>query len=315
MFGEYKIYEDMLTAADALGSKKLPAAAERETLVTANLQKMVNVLSQWQIAQVGAEAEAMRQAAEKMKAQLASLAELQRDVLEKSKELARKDQFSKEDQSTAQQIARTKDEMGKILEGMLVDANIFPDMIISNELKAQLASIFEDVKQEDLDAIAKNKLKPADVPVQKEDAILAAIEAAKKIPQDMEMFLPNTSNTANWLLENFDNTEIPKLDNLPLPDELTDLIGALQKEQQDLADKVQGAASNQIFKAMQQGGPVTDGPQSGYSAQGKSGNQKPLDFEQGGRSAGGREGESKRRDGRQGGRRSRRPRHPCPAHE
>ena len=35
-----------------------------------------------------------------------------------------------------------------------------------------------------------------------------------------------------------------------------------------------------------------DGPQSGYSAQGKSGNQKPMDFEQGGRSAGGREGES-----------------------
>jgi hypothetical protein len=292
MFGEFKIYEDMLTAADALGSKKLPAATDRETIITANLQKMVNVLSQWQIAQVGAEAAAMRQAAEKMKAQLAGLAELQRDVLEKSKELARKDQFSKEDQSTAQEIARTKDQMGKIVEGMLVDANIFPDMIISNELKAQLASIFEDVKQEDLDAIAKNKLKPSDVPVQKEDDILKGIEATKKIPEDMEMFLPNTSNTANWLLENFDNTEIPKLDNLPLPDELTDLIGALQKEQQDLADKVQGAASNQIFKAMQQGGPVTDGPQSGYSAQGKSGNQKPLDFEQGGRSAGGREGES-----------------------
>jgi hypothetical protein len=292
MFGEYKIYEDMLTAADALASKELPAAADRETTIAANLQKMVNVLSQWQIAQVGAEAAALRQAAEKMKAQLAGLAELQRDVLEKSKELARKDQFSKEDHSTAQEIARTKDEMGKIVEGMLVDANIFPDMIISNELKAQLASIFEDVKQEDLDAIAKNKLKPGDVPVQKEDALLAAIEATKKIPEDMEMFLPNTSNTANWLLENFDKTELPKLDNLPLPEELTDLIGALQKEQQDLAAKVQGAASNQIFKAMQQGGPVTDGPQSGYSAQGKSGNQKPLDFEQGGRSAGGREGES-----------------------
>ena len=36
------------------------------------------------------------------------------------------------------------------------------------------------------------------------------------------MFLPKTSNTANWLLENFDKTEIPKMDNLPLPDALTD---------------------------------------------------------------------------------------------
>ena len=175
---------------------------------------------------------------------------------------------------------------------MLTDANVFPDMIISNELKAVLSSIFEDVKQDDLDAIANHKLKPSDVPVQKEDGILAAIEAAKKIPPDMEMFLPNKSNTANWLLENFDNTELPKMDNLPLPEDLTDMIGALQKEQEDLADKVQGAASNQLMKAIQQGGPIADGPQSGYSAQGKSGNQKPLDIEQGGRSAGGREGES-----------------------
>ena len=82
------------------------------------------------------------------------------------------------------------------------------------------------------------------------------------------------------------------MDNLPLPDELTDLIGALQKEQEDLADKVKGAASNQVIKAMQQGGPMLDGMQDGYSAQGKSGNQKPLDIEQSGRSSGGREGES-----------------------
>jgi hypothetical protein len=292
MFGELKIYEEMLTAADALGSKKIAEAAGQETGIAANLQKMVNVLSQWQVAQVGAEADAMRKTAEQMKAKLAALAELQRDVVEKSKELARKDQFSKDDQSTAEEIARTKDLMGKVIEGMLTDANVFPDMIISNELKAQLSSIFEDVKQDDLDDVTKKKLKPQDVPVQKEDWILAAIEATKKIPEDMEMFLPKTSNTANWLLENFDKTEIPKLDNMPLPDELTDVIGALQKEQEDLADKVQGAASNQVFSAIQQGGSIVDGPQSGYSAQGKSGNQKPLDFEQGGRSAGGREGES-----------------------
>jgi hypothetical protein len=292
MFGEFKIYEKMLTAAEALGSKTIPLAATKEAGIAANLQKMVNVLSQWQISQAGAEVDAMRKTAEQMKAKLDALAELQRDVLEKSKELARKDQFSKDDQSTAQEIARTKDLMGKVVEGMLTDAGIFPDMIISNELKAQLSSIFEDVKQEDLDDIEKRKLKPTDVPVQKEDSLMAAIEATKKIPEDMEMWMPAKSNTSNWLLENFDKTEIPNLDNLPLPDELTDLIGALQKEQQDLADKVQGAASNQIFKAMQQGGPVTDGPQDGYSAQGKSGNQKPLDFEQGGRSAGGREGES-----------------------
>ena len=292
MFGEFKIYEQMLTAADALGTNALPKAAGTETAVVTDLQKMVNILSRWELAQAGARADEMRKTAEEMKAKLTKLAELQREVIEKSKERARKDQVAKDDENTAAEIVRTKDVMGKTVEGMLTDANVFPDMIISNELKAQLSSIFEDVKQDDLDAIAKNKLKPQDAPVQKEDALLKAIEETKKIPEDMEMFLPNTSNTVNNLDENFDNTEIPKLDNLPLPDELTDIVGELQKEQEDLAAKVQGAASNQVLKAMQQGGPISDGPQSGYSAQGKSGNQKPMDFEQGGRSAGGREGES-----------------------
>ena len=292
MFGEFKIYEQMLTAADALGAKALPKAAGTEMAVVTDLQKMVNILSRWELAQAGARADEMRRTAEAMETKLTKLAELQREVIEKSKERARKDQVSRDDENTAAEIARTRDTMGKTVEGMLTDANVFPDMIISNELKAQLASIFEDVKQEDLDAIAKHQLEPQDAPVQKEDALLKLIEDTKKIPEDMEMFLPQTSNTVNNLDENFDQTEIPRLDNLPLPDELTDIVGELQKEQEDLAAKVQGAASNQVLKAMQQGGPITDGPQSGYSAQGKSGNQKPMDFEQGGRSAGGREGES-----------------------
>ena len=64
----------------------------------------------------------MRKVAELMKAKLGKLAELQREVLEKSKEMARKDQFSPEDQSTAAEIQRTKNLMSKVVEGMLTDA-------------------------------------------------------------------------------------------------------------------------------------------------------------------------------------------------
>ena len=292
MFTEFRVYEGMLEAADALGSKKFPAALEKENALVVSLTKMVDLLNEWQLAQAGARGDAMRQAAEKMKAKLDALAALQRDVVEKSKELARKDQFSPDDRSSAEEIQRTKDLMVEVVEKMLTDAAIFPDMNISNQLRTELTTVFEDVKQTDLDSIANNQLKPSDIPVQKEDELLKAIEDTKKIPEDMEMFLPKSSNTANWLLENFDKTEIPNLDNLPLPDEFTDLIGDLQKEQQSLEDKVQGAASNQVILAMQQGGVIADGPQDGYSAQGKSGNQRPMDIEQSGRSSGGREGES-----------------------
>ena len=211
MFAEFKIYEGMLTAADTLQSKAFPKAAEQETVLVSQLEKMVGVLGAWQLAQAGAQADAMRKTAEGMSAKLAALAELQREVLEKSKELARKDQFSKEDENTAQEIKRTQDLMSKVVEGMLTDANVFPDMIISNELKAVLSSIFEDVKQEDLDDIAKKKLKPGDLPVQKEDAILAGNRGHQKDSggHGNVSCRPSRAIPANWLLdENFDNTEL-----------------------------------------------------------------------------------------------------------
>ena len=315
MFGEFRIYEEMLAMADQLGSKAFPVAEERGGKVVTNLSKMVDLLNQWQLAQAGEKSAELRSAAEKMKAKLDALAELQREVVEKSKDLKRKDQFSADDINSATEIARTKDLMATVVEQMLLDTAIFPDMNISNELRGQLTSIFEDVKQTDLDAIAKNTLKPQDVPVQKEDGILKAIEATKKIPEDMEMYLPNTSNTANFLLENFDKTEIPKMENLPLPDEMTDIIGDLQKEQEDLSDKVKGAASNQVMLAIQQGGPdrrwhAERLQRAGQVWQPEAVGHRAI------RSFGGRpRGREQRRDGGQGGGRSRRPQGQGPPHE
>ena len=292
MFGELRIYEGMLGAAEDISQKRFPSATGREAKVVDGLARMVSLLNQWQLAKAGEKAEEMKKEAEKMKGQLDKLAVIQSAILEKSKELARKDQFSADDKSSADEIKQSKDLMAKVLEQMLTDAHVFPDMNISNELRDELVKIVEDVKQEDLDAIAKNELKPSEVAVQKEDGILKAIEETKKIPEDMEMWLPNVTTTAKTLQENFDKTEIPNLPNLPLPDQFTDLIGELQKEQQDIHDKVQDAASNQIALAAPNGNQVSDGPIPGYSAQGKSGNQRPQDMEQSGRSSGGREGES-----------------------
>ena len=85
----------MLAAADALGPQGVPGCGGEGNGGSRQISsKMVDLLNQWQLAQAGAKAEEMRKEAEKMKAKLAELAEIQRDVLEKSKELARKDQFS-----------------------------------------------------------------------------------------------------------------------------------------------------------------------------------------------------------------------------
>src|SRR5207247_1024006 len=133
--------------------------------------------------------------------------------------------------------------------------------------------IFEDVEQTDKQDIAEGKLKADEVPVQKEEGILAAIEQAKEVPADMEMWLPKKSDTAKWLLENFDKRELPEIPNLPLPDAFEDIVGKMLDEQKNL--DAEDAASNQAIAAMAQGWEIADGPQPGFSAQGKTGNQRP----------------------------------------
>jgi hypothetical protein len=293
MFGELRVYEEMLGAADKLQSKKFSDAAATEKGVVVNLAKILEFLNQWQLAKAAETEDALKKEAAAMKDKLDQLAAIQREIVEKSKELARKDEFRPEDQSAAKEIQQSKDLMAQVVEQMLTDAHIFPDLKPSNELRSELTQIYEDVIQSDKQEAAEGKLKPHDIAVQKEDGILQAIEQAKKIADDMEMWLPNKNDTTKWQLENFDKAEMPDIPNLPLPDAFEDLVGKLLDEQQGLAEQVQDAASNQAFaQNAANGWEVADGPMPGFGAQGRSGNQRPKKNEQTGRSSGGREGMS-----------------------
>ena len=138
-----------------------------------------------------------------MKEKLDKLAAIQREIVEKSKELSHRDQFRPEDIATAKEIQQSKDLMAEVVEQMLTDAHAFPDLKPSNELRSELTQIYEDVMQTDKQDVADGKLKPQEIAVQKEDGILQAIEQAKKIAEDMEMWLPDKNETQKWLLENF----------------------------------------------------------------------------------------------------------------
>ena len=293
MLGELRIYEDMLAAAEKLQNAKFPEAAILEKAIIVNLARIVEALNQWQMADAAAAADSLKKDAAEFKDKLGRLAEIQREIVEKSKELAHKDDFRPEDQSTAKEIQKSKDLMAEAVEQMLTDAHAFPELKPSNELRSELTQIYEDVIQEDKQAAAEGTLKPSEIAVQKEDSLLKAIEEAKKIAADMEMWLPNKNETQKWLLENFDKTEIPEIPNLPLPDAFEDIVGKLLDEQKGLDQQVQDAASNQAFAQNPANGwEIADGPMPGFAAQGKSGNQRPNKNEQTGRSSGGREGMS-----------------------
>jgi len=293
MFGQLKIYEDMLAAAEKLSGKQAAPATETEQRVVVNLAKMVELLNQWQLADAAEKAEDMRKKVEEMKGKLDKLAEIQREILEKSKELARKSEFKPEDVATAKDFKDQKDLMKDVLEQMTTDLQAFPETKSGNEMKGEIVSIFEDVQQADKDDVAKNKLKPQEIAVQKEQGILDGIEAAKKIAADMEMWLPSKTETQKWEMENFDKNEMPDIPMLPLADAFEDLVGNLMDAQKDIEDEVQDPASNQAMAMNPANGwEVRDGPMPGFGAQGRSGNERPNHNEQMGRSSGGREGMS-----------------------
>ncbi len=291
-FGAMKIYEDMLGAAEQLDTKKLQPAADTQQRVVDNLKRIVRFIEDGQKLQGAANMDKLRAQLAALKAKLDTLLALQKDVVEKSKDWLHKGKMDPEDMALAEEIKKTKQMMESVLEQMLVDAHVWPDIQSYEELRMSVNEIFEDVIQADKEDVNKNNLKPTEVAVQKEDGLMAAIEKAKKIEEDMEAWLPQKSDTTKWLDENFDKREMPDMPNLPLPDAMDDIVGNLLKEQQDIKDDAQDAASNQALAQAAQGWEIADGPMPGFSAQGKSGNTPPNKNIQNGRSSGGRQGMS-----------------------
>ena len=296
------VYADMLTSADKIQSELYPEAVVLQKTVMKNLVSILDSLNQWQLAEAGRKIDQMKNESADMKERLETLEAIQKEILEKSKELARKTDFRPEDVATAKEITKSKELMAAAIEQMLKDGHIFPDVKQGNEMQTELTKIFEDVIQADKQEAEQGTIKPNEIAVQKEDSLLKAIETAKKIDEDMEMWLPNEQNKTKWLLENFDKTEMPDMPMLPLPEEFEDLIGDLVEQQKDLADQIEDSAANQLFAQNPGNGQgVSDGNQDSFAAQGKSGNERPKSNEQAGRSSGGREGMS---DGEMAGKRA-----------
>ena len=291
-FGQFRIYEDMLTAADKLQSTDFAAAMTTQQGVIVNVSKLIAILSQWQLAAAAKEAEHLKEVAQAIDDKLGKLKNIQQQITNKSKEVARRNEAKPEDAATAKEIRDLKDLMAAAVEKMLTDAEIFPDIPNANELRSMLAEIFQDIQQSDLDEIKNNKQKVEEIAVQKEDAMLKGFEEAQKKTEEMEEWLPTSPEHQKWLLENFDKTQFPEMPQTPLPEAFTDLVGNLLKTQKNIQDDIQDSASNQFLPSGPVGGPVGDGQQGTLGGQGKSSNEAPNHNEQSGRSSGGREGMS-----------------------
>jgi hypothetical protein len=291
-FTSLRVYENMLVAAEALEGKQFPAAQKSEQQVIDDLSRILAGINRWQVAAAMKEAEKLQATAKAMAAKLEKLQAIQEKIVEKSKEIARKNEATPADLAAAEELRDLKDLLQEAIEQMLKDAHIYPDLTPANELRNILTEIWEDVAQTDKEAVRKGELKATEIAVEKDEALLDGLRKATELAKDMEHWLPNKNEMEQWNLENFDKTEFPAIPNLALPDQFTDLVGDLLEQQEKLAEKAQDASSNQLFASLPAGWDVKDGPWNAFGAQGKSGNERPNHNEQSGRSSGGREGMS-----------------------
>jgi len=184
LMGETKLYEQMIGSAEQIEGERFPAAAALCKQVLVDLARVLELLNTSQRSTAGDKADSLKEAAAGIREKLEALVEQQRAVVEKSKELAAKNEFRPEDVAVAKELAAKKEAIEKLIEQMLTDAHAFPDLRPMNELREELTKIYEDVIQQDTAQAAAGALKPSEIAVQKEESLLADLEKAAKTAED-----------------------------------------------------------------------------------------------------------------------------------
>ncbi len=151
------------------------------------------------------------------------------------------------------------------------------------DLRKDVNKIFEEIEK------AKEKAKSEKLEVSLEDL---GAGLATKMKEDLEMWMPDSADSAKWVLEEPLNKKPMKIPEMPLPKKLQDLVGELLQKADEFdedADDITSAWGDNLDQA---GWGVSDGPISSFSAKGKTGNDMPNNMEVSGRSGDGRRGKS-----------------------
>jgi hypothetical protein len=151
------------------------------------------------------------------------------------------------------------------------------------DLRKDVNKVYEEIEK------AANRDKAAKIEVGLEDL---GAGLATKMKEDLESWLPDSADSAKWVLEEPLNKKPMKIPEMPIPKDLQDLVGELLQKADEFdedADDITSAWGDNLDQA---GWGTSDGPISTFSAKGKTGNDQPNNMELGGRSGDGRRGKS-----------------------
>ena len=207
-------------------------------------------------------------------------------VIADSEELARKaPDLTTEQRAALNRTRGTEDKWADVFTDSVKDITKlteqgFADKSVANDYKEMVEQIEEASKNLTPDLVK--------LAVPREQS---GRELATALVEEMEMWLPNSPDHVQWMME--EPTDFPEIPMVPLPDQISDLVGDLIEQQDALNDAAEDKTSawaDSLAKGA--GWEVAGGPISNFSAVGKTGNQLPDNNELSGRSGDGRSGRS-----------------------
>ncbi len=211
----------------------------------------------------------------------------QSNILDETKGLLKEDLKtpSEEIAQKIQELAEIEDQWANILKNAFSDLSKLPETeAYDTALRDELVEIYSEIEKAAKELYEKN----ITLAVTKEQVTL---ELAKELISNTERWLPDIPDNLKWILEEpLDHPEVPLA---TLPDELTDIIGNLIMEEEDMVEEIEDVSSSyadSLDKGV--GWDTMDGPISNFSAKGVTGNTLPNNIEVSGRSGEGRTGRS-----------------------
>ncbi|MCC7191253.1 MAG: hypothetical protein IT444_00600 [Phycisphaeraceae bacterium] len=300
-----KVRGNMIISAERLDASTTPEAAVASAARNESIKKQDQVIADLKAIQQLLKGPALAEAKEESKDAIAGLkgakekvdklTDIQQKITEVSKQLQKTQDLSEGKEMDAQDLkdlAEARKALEDVMEQLIKDMHLLPDMSASNDLLEELSEVFEKVKQE---AGSENQ-QVSEVAVDRDEATLAALRAMqKKMGErigDLEMWLAKAPDSTKWNLESYDKNELGKIPLGDLQDQLEDIIGDLLDQQEELSQKAEDSVSNVALPDPLVGWDIADGPMPSWAAKGKSGNDKPNSNEQTGRSGSGRQGKS-----------------------
>jgi len=182
------------------------------------------------------------------------------------------------------ELEEFEEKWGRWKEGTVNELTKLPTGFVDDfGLREDVNRVFEEIEQQ----VGRAKATKLEVALEDLGASLAT-----EMLEDLELWMPDAPDSLSWVQEEPLNNKPMSIPEMPLPNELEDLIGDLMQEAEEFDEEADDITSAWGDNLNQAGWGVSDGPISSFSAKGKTGNDQPNNQEVTGRSGDGRRGKS-----------------------